>query len=79
MGQYASTRLRCLFLAGDPLASPAPFPQAGRDVLQNGHTTVALAIAHLHFDEILHPERITDATLGEGVAVAMLRTIQLAG
>lgn len=40
-------------------------------------TTVAFAIPHLHPDEVLHPERVTDATLGEGVTAPMLRAVQL--
>lgn len=41
------------------------------------HTTVAFAIPHLHPDEVLHPERVADTALGEGVTAAVLRAIQL--
>lgn len=40
-------------------------------------TTVAFAIPHLHPDEVLHPEGVTDATLGEGVTAPMLGAVQL--
>lgn len=41
-------------------------------------TTVAVSIPQLHLDEILHPERVTDAAFGKGITVAMVRTVQLA-
>jgi len=40
-------------------------------------TTVALAVPHLHPDEVLHPERVTDAALGEGVTATVLGAVQL--
>lgn len=40
-------------------------------------TTVAFAVPHLHPDEVLHPEGVTDTTLGEGVTAPMLRAVQL--
>lgn len=52
------------------------FPQMNnpREV---AHTAVAFTVSHLHPDEVLHPERVTDAALGEGITATMLRAVQL--
>lgn len=44
---------------------------------EGARTTVAFAVPHLHPDEVLHPEGVTDATLGEGVTATVLRAVQL--
>lgn len=40
-------------------------------------TAVAFAVPHLRPDEVLHPERVTDAALGEGVTAPVLGAVQL--
>lgn len=42
-------------------------------------TAVAFAVPHLHPEEILHPEGVTHAALGEGVTAPVLRAVQLTG
>lgn len=42
-------------------------------------TAVAFAVPHLHPEEVLHPERVTHAALGEGVTAPVLRAVQLTG
>lgn len=40
-------------------------------------TTIGLCVSKLNSDEVLHPERVTDAASSEGVTVAVAGAVQL--